>query len=210
MNSKTVIIVSGLPRSGTSMMMKMLQAGGIPVLTDERRRADPDNPKGYYEFERVKQLEQDTTWLKDATGKAVKVISALLPKLPPDYTYKIVFMLRNMQEVLASQRQMLIRRREPTDRVSDQKIARAFEKHLARVRRWAESQPNIDILYVDYAQVLQDPAGQANAINQFLDHTLDAANMAGVVDANLYRQRAQRTKVQKHASFDKDRIEIII
>ncbi|HFD38992.1 MAG TPA: sulfotransferase family protein, partial [Anaerolineae bacterium] len=99
--SRPITIVSGLPRSGTSMMMKMLEAGGLPVLTDQIRAADEDNPKGYYEFERVKQIEHDQEWLPDAQGKAVKMIAALLKHLPPDYEYKIVFMQRDMQEVLA-------------------------------------------------------------------------------------------------------------
>ena len=94
MDRDVVTIVSGLPRSGTSMMMKMLEAGGIELLIDRVRVADADNPKGYYEFERVKQIETDQAWLPEAQGKAVKMISALLRHLPADCRYRIIFMER--------------------------------------------------------------------------------------------------------------------
>jgi hypothetical protein len=188
-NPDTITIVSGLPRSGTSMMMKMLQAGGIAVLTDKIRTADEDNPKGYYEFERVKKLSHDQAWLEDAGGKAVKVISALLDKLPAHHTYKVIFMRRKMPEILASQQQMLIRREEPTDRISDQKMSEAFQKHLQVIQGWLEKQPNIEVLYVDYHQVLQAPTRLAAKVNQFLGGTLDTEAMAGAVDRTLYRQR---------------------
>ena len=136
MDQDTVTIVSGLPRSGTSMMMRMLEAGGMEILTDEIRTADEDNPKGYYEFERVKQIEHDQAWLEDAKGKAVKMIVALLKHLPSGYFYKIIFMERKIEEVLASQREMLVRRGEPTDRISDEKMAALFHKHVEQVRSW--------------------------------------------------------------------------
>ena len=130
MDQQIITIVSGLPRSGTSMMMKMLEAGGMQVLTDHIRTADEDNPKGYYEFERVKQIEHDQAWLPDAQGKVVKMISALLKHLPSSYTYKVIFMRRNIDEILASQKQMLIRRGEPTDVVSDEKLTELFDRHI--------------------------------------------------------------------------------
>lgn len=99
-----------MPRSGTSMMMKMLEAGGMKILTDSQRTADEDNPKGYYEFELVKLIQRDKSWLPRAKGKVVKIISELLKNLPPDYQYKAIFMRRNLAEILAFQRQMLIRR----------------------------------------------------------------------------------------------------
>src|SRR6185369_5935200 len=119
MQTEPVIIVSGLPRSGTSMMMSMLVAGGIKAMTDSIRTADEDNPKGYFELEKVKELEKDHLWLSDAAGKAIKIISALLKHLPREYPYKTIFMRREMKEILASQRQMLIRRGEATDTISD-------------------------------------------------------------------------------------------
>ncbi len=187
--SRPITIVSGLPRSGTSMMMRMLEAGGLPVLTDRIRAADEDNPRGYYEFERVKQIEHDQGWLPDAQGKAVKMIAALLKHLPPDYEYKIVFMQRDMQEVLASQRQMLIRRGEPADRVPDERMADLFARHVAQVRAWLAAQPHMDVLYVHYGDVLANPLDQARRINHFLGGGLDERAMAGVVDPGLYRQR---------------------
>ncbi len=187
---QTIVVVSGLPRSGTSMMMKMLEAGGLPPVTDNLRTADEDNPKGYYEFERVKQLPKgDVAWLPDARGKAVKAIAALLPHLPPDYTYKVIFMRRAMPEVLASQKQMLIRRGEDPNKVSDADLTRLFEKHLAQVDAFIQSQPNIARLDADYNQLLKDPAPLAHAINDFLGGTLDVDKMIEVVDPALYRQR---------------------
>ena len=130
MEREIVTVVSGLPRSGTSMMMRMLEAGGMEPVTDDLRTADEDNPKGYYEFERVKDLERDQAWLEDARGRFVKVISMLLRHLPSGHRYKIIFMRRKMEEILASQRQMLVRRGEWPDRVSDARMAEMFAKHL--------------------------------------------------------------------------------
>lgn len=191
MHPRTITIVSGLPRSGTSMLMKMLEAGGIELLTDNIRTADEDNPKGYYEFERVKQLKQDSDWLEDAGERAVKIISALLKHLPQDhaYAYKVIFVRRKLEEVLASQKQMLIRRGEPTDTISDEKMAELFRKHLSQVETWIDEQPNVEVLYVSYNEVLEHPQEQAQRINQFLGSTLDVERMASVVDKSLHRQR---------------------
>jgi LPS sulfotransferase NodH len=190
--SKVVTIVSGLPRSGTSMMMKMLEAGGLPPLTDNLRTADEDNPKGYYEFERVKQLPQgDVAWLPDAQGKVVKVIAALLPHLPSGYEYRVIFMQRAMSEVLASQRQMLIRRGEDPDKIPDDVIAKLFEKHLKQVNDWVSQQPNVQRLDVNYNEMLKNPQPFVEQINAFLENQLDAAKMATVVDPALHRQRKE-------------------
>jgi ABC-type nitrate/sulfonate/bicarbonate transport system substrate-binding protein len=189
-SQEVVTVVSGLPRSGTSMMMKMLDAGGIRPLTDEIRTADKDNPKGYYEYERVKKLDEgDTEWVEQAQGKAVKVISALLKYLPQDYTYKVIFMLRNMDEILASQRQMLMRRGEPSDSVSDEELAELFRKHLAQIQAWIDEQPNAEAIYVSYNEVVEDPLEQARTVNRFLGDRLDVEHMVQVVDEALYRQR---------------------
>ena len=185
-----ITIVSGLPRSGTSMMMKMLEAGGMPPYTDHIRTPDDDNPKGYYEFERVKKLpEGDTAWLPDAAGKAVKVISALLEHLPAEYSYRVLFMQRKMEEVLASQTQMLIRSGQPTDKVGDEQLAEMYEKHLAKVNGWLAAQANFSVLYLDYNQMLVDPEKYAVQVNKFLGGVLETRDMAAIVDANLYRQR---------------------
>ena len=188
--TQIVTVVSGLPRSGTSMMMRMLEAGGIPPLTDELREADKDNPKGYYEFERVKKLDEgDTDWVEEAQGKSVKVISALLKHLPPGYTYKLIFMRRKIEEILASQKQMLIRRGEPTDSVSDEELTDLFRKHLAQIQAWIDGQPNVEVIYVSYNDVMENPLEQVQRINHFLGDTLDVESMVNVVDQALYRQR---------------------
>jgi hypothetical protein len=191
MNNETITIVSGLPRSGTSMMMKMLAGGGLEPLTDNIRTADEDNPKGYFEFERVKQIENDKAWLEDARGRVVKLISALLKHLPPSYNYKVIFMRRAMPEILASQRQMLVRRGEPADSVPDDKMAAMFDKHVAQVESWLAGQPNIETMYVSYNDVMNDARPHAEAINKFLGGVLKIDPMVAVVDAALYRQRRQ-------------------
>jgi hypothetical protein len=186
----TIVVVSGLPRSGTSMMMKMLEAGGVPPLTDRQRTADVDNPKGYYEFERVKQLDKgDSAWLPQAKGKAVKIISALLKQLPDSYRYKVIFMERHMDEILASQRKMLIRRQEDTDKADDAQLAALFDKHVAEVKQWLADQPHFDVLYIHYSDVLQDGWPQIQAVNRFLGGYLQEEGMAGVIDPDLYRNR---------------------
>ena len=185
-----ITVVSGLPRSGTSMLMKMLEAGGMPPLTDNLRTADDDNPKGYYEFERVKKMpDGDLSWVEEAPGKAVKVISALLEHLPQGYSYRVLFMQRKMEEILASQHKMLVRSGKPTDKVSDEQLAEMYAKHLAKVKTWVNEQSNFTVLYLDYNGILADPQHQSSKINHFLDDSLDSQKMAGMVDPDLYRQR---------------------
>ena len=189
MNKETITIVSGLPRSGTSMMMKMLAAGGLEPLTDSIRAPDEDNPRGYFEFERVKQIENDQSWLVDARGRVVKLISALLKHLPPSYNFKVIFMRRAMPEILASQRQMLIRRGEPADVVPDDKMAAMFEKHLAQVETWLAAQPNIETIYISYNEVMKEARPQAESINSFLGGSLNVDAMTEAADRTLYRQK---------------------
>jgi hypothetical protein len=185
-----IVVVSGLPRSGTSMMMKMLEAGGIVILTDHARKADEDNPKGYFEYERVKKIKDgDVDWLPQAKGKVVKIIAALVTHLPHSYEYDVIFMRRAIQEILASQRQMLIRRGEDPDKVEDEVLAVLFEKHLAQVIDWAKKQKNVRFIEVDYNDMLKDPDPLIRNINQFLGNRLDANQMASVIDPELYRQR---------------------
>jgi hypothetical protein len=185
-------LVSGLPRSGTSMMMKMLEAGGLPPLTDAFRAADDDNPKGYYEFERAKKLrEGDADWLPDAQGKAVKVISALLRHLPSNYRYNVIFLRRAMPEILASQKKMLVNRGEDPDKVSDEDMAQLYQKHLGQVTAWMAEQDFIDVLYLDYAAILNNPGPVPNQIARFLRQEMDTEAMLAIVDPDLYRQRAR-------------------
>jgi hypothetical protein len=182
-------IVSGLPRSGTSMMMRMLDVGGVPALTDNIRRADEDNPRGYYEFEPVKQTKQDSTWLADADGKVVKLVYRLLYDLPADHQYRVVFMRRNLNEVIASQNTMLERQGKSGGSLSDDKLLGLFDTELQKVYDWLGAQPNFRVLYVNYNEVLRNAGPTVQALNEFLDGTLDTAAMLRVVEPSLYRQR---------------------
>ncbi len=188
--SEIITVVSGLPRSGTSLMMKMLEAGGLAPLTDGLRAADPDNPEGYYEFERAKALPRgDTAWLPEAQGRAVKVISALLDALPAGHDYRVIFMRRRMAEVLASQCKMLARRGEPVDAIPDARLAPIMERHLAKVAAWLANQPQVETLDVDYNALVADPRPWAEAVNRFLGGGLDVDRMAAAVRPDLYRNR---------------------
>ena len=189
LNKKIITVVSGLPRSGTSMMMKMLDAGGMEILSDELRKADEDNPKGYYEFEKVKELGKDASWMGQAEGKAVKIISALLEHLPGEFSYRIIFMRRKMEEILKSQNQMLIRRGEPADDIGDEEMEKLFKDHLQKVEEWLENQSNMKVKYIHYNEILNDPALYCEDITQFLGNTLNAEVMSNVVDKSLHRQR---------------------
>jgi hypothetical protein len=185
-----ILIVSGLPRSGTSMMMKMLEAAGLKVLTDNQRTADESNPRGYYEFEQVKKLKEgDFDWLPAAQGKVVKIISALLEYLPNQYSYKVIFMRREMKEILSSQRQMMVRDGKPDDQVPDEKLAELYNRHLQKIEAWLEQQPNISTLFISYNDTLKDPEANIHRINQFLGGHLDVDAMLKVIDPNLYRER---------------------
>ncbi len=185
-----IVIVSGLPRSGTSMMMNMLEAGGMPLLKDDIRSPDEDNPLGYYEFERVKQLKDgDITWLADARGKAVKIISYLLSNLPETYNYRVIFMQRKLTEIIASQRMMLIRRGENPDKVNEKELKTILESHLRHVDEWLMCQGNIRPIVIDYNCMLESPEADLERINEFLGNSLSVGKMAEVIDQSLYRQR---------------------
>ena len=184
-----IVIVSGLPRSGTSLMMQMLQAGGMSLLIDSQRPADADNPNGYWEYEPVKHLQHDNTWMPQAEGKAVKVVSALLQYLPPHHTYKIIFMHRPMQEVLASQAVMLQRRGAPGSTADDQTLAAIFGQHLERTERWLALKKHMTVLTVDYHGTLAEPAGTATRVAHFIALPLAVEAMARAVDPHLHRQR---------------------
>lgn len=184
-----ITVVSGLPRSGTSMMMRMLEKGGVPVLTDGFRTADEDNPLGYYEFEAVKRLDKDASWLTDAHNKAVKIIYIFLYSLPPEHGYKVLFMKRNLEEVVASQKVML-RRRQEGDRMSDQQLMDSFNDQLQRLDLWIRRQQNFTIHYLDYDEVVTRPAQAAADITRFLGLQLDVEAMIQSVDPSLHRNRS--------------------
>ena len=189
-----VVVVSGLPRSGTSMMMKMLEAGGIPVWLDGVRTADDQNPKGYYELERVKELDKglDKSWVREGRGRAVKVISSLLEYLPATNNYQVLFMNRNIQEVLDSQSKMLSQRGEADGSASDAALEKFYETHLRKVKYFLAHEPGFSSLDVKYADVLADPEAMARRIRTFLGASLNVAGMTGAVDGQLYRNRQPR------------------
>lgn len=183
-------VVSGLPRSGTSMMMRMLEAGGLLPVTDGLRAADEDNPRGYYELERAKLIKHDRAWLEDCRGKAVKLITELLRDLPDDRPYKIVFMRRDLEEVLRSQKAMLARRGEPNS-MDDGEMRRILMVHVADIEGFLRDRPRTEVLYVSYNRVLADPRGQAARLSAFLGGALDVERLVAAVEPTLYRQRGE-------------------
>ena len=187
---KTITVVSGLPRSGTSLMMQMLDNGGMEVVMDNIRVADHDNPKGYYEFEKVKKIKEDASWLKDTRGKAFKMVSMLLYDLPMEEKYKIIFMKRNMKEVLRSQRKMLERLKKESG-PDDDAMGELLKVHLNKTYHWLKQQPKIDVLYISYNDLISDPLREIRIVNHFLDGNLDVEKMAGVIDKTLYRNRIE-------------------
>jgi hypothetical protein len=186
---KFLTIVSGLPRSGTSMMMRMLECGGMPVLVDHERKPDEDNPAGYYEFEPVKTTKADPNWLKNSEGKAVKMVYRLLYDLPSDRSYRVLFMRRKTEEVLASQRVMISRNGSMDDGISDGEMAKLFAAELAAFYKWAKKQPHIQLLDVDYNRIQQEPHVELSRVNQFVGSGLNVTAMTSVIDRSLYRNR---------------------
>lgn len=187
-----VIVVSGLPRSGTSMAMQMLAAAGVSAVTDGVRQAGEDNPKGYFEDERVKDLhkdEEDRSWLKDARGKVIKIISFLLKDLPETNNYKVIFMRRDLAEVLASQQKMLDRR-EQSNEIEDEKMLEIWKDHLWKVNYLLKHADHLESLEIPYKDVVANPLEQARRMKDFLGLPLDPEQMAGAVDEKLYRNRA--------------------
>ena len=186
---KPVIIVSGLPRSGTSLMMRMLVEGGLDAVTDRLRIADEDNPEGYFELEAVKQLPAgDVAWLAGAHGRVVKVISFLLEHLPAEYSYKIVFMEREIEEILASQKKML-KRRDTEPHLDDADMGTRFRTHIAAVKPWLARQPNMDVLYVSYNELMRDATSLCRKLTEFTGLPLDQDRMRSVPSSDLYRNR---------------------
>lgn len=185
-----IYIVSGLPRTGTSMMMRILHTGGMEALTDNIREADSDNPNGYFELEKVKKIKEDASWLDEAEGKVFKMVSMLLLDLPTDRDYKIIFMRRNIDEILASQARMLQNMGNAQPQPPDEKMGELFELHLQQVDRYLHEQSRMQVLHCPHRDVIQSPQMQAKRIADFLGLDLDVEGMAGVVDKSLYRNRA--------------------
>ncbi len=187
---RPIVVVSGLPRSGTSMMMKMLSAGGLPIVTDSKRVADESNPEGYFELEAVKDLDKnsDRRWLRDARGHGVKILSPLLASLPDSHNYSVIYMLRHLREVIASQDAMLARAGEPTQVTSLESLVAEYQTHLRRTRALLVNRACFDTLFVDYADAIGTPHAVAERVNVFVGG-LNVERMADAVNAQLYRQR---------------------
>jgi hypothetical protein len=189
--NSSVILVSGLPRSGSSMMMRMLEVGGVPILTDGLRKADEDNPNGYYEFERAKRLDDDRRWVYEALGMAVKLIYCpVIYDLPANIRYQVLFMRRELAEVVASQITMLRRKAVSDLPVDPQRTITLYRAELAKVENWLARQDNFETEYVDYNQTLGDPQGACARIKRFLCLDLNTVRMESVITHSLYRQRA--------------------
>lgn len=185
----SITIVSGLPRSGTSLMMQMLSAGGMSALTDEKRTPDESNPRGYFEFEPVKRLRADQAWLSEARGRVVKIIHLLLRELPADgrFSYRVIFMKRPLDEILASQRVML--EREGKKSVDAAMLKKIFHQQMADTESLLSSREGFSYLPVEYHDVVSSPLDSARNIQSFLGRDLDLEAMARAVDPALYRQR---------------------
>ncbi len=175
-------------------MMKMLEAGGITVITDSQRQADEDNPYGYFELEQVKEIKRDSSWLDSSTGEAVKMVSMLLYDLPPDRDYFLIFMKRNLDEVIASQKVMLARKGEIPS-AGDEEMKLLFSKHLSEIEAWLSERKNFTTLYINYEDVVKQPQETVENIQKFLGRELNIDNMIKNVDTSLYRQRSSGMSV---------------
>jgi len=187
-----IYVVSGLPRSGTSLAMQMLAAGGLPVLSDGLRPSDSNNPRGYHEWEKIKQLPQDPACIAEAEGKAVKVISSLLMSLPGGHEYRVLFMTRPLEEVVASQSVMITNLGTRGPSLPAQTMMAALKAHRNQVLAWLKTRQDIPVKELDYHALLADPPARAAQIASFFDLPLDTEAMAKQVDPALHRQRAPR------------------
>jgi hypothetical protein len=185
-----ITVVSGLPRSGTSLMMQMLEKGGMEILTDHVRKADVNNEKGYYEYERVKSIRKDNSWMKEADGKAVKIITQLLPYISPDYEYAVLYMVRPMEEILRSQKRMREHLPGAGKGVDREVLEQSYARQVQRVQHWMENHPKMRTLYVYCPEVLSHPLEKAKEIRSFLGISLNAEAMTSVVDVTLWHQKS--------------------
>ncbi|WP_309387400.1 alkaline phosphatase family protein [Cerasicoccus frondis] len=184
-----VTIVSGLPRSGTSMMMQMLAAGGAAIMQDDLREADENNPRGYLEYDPVKRLNQDNQWLGEASGKALKVVSPLLPYLPQKVAYRVIVMERDPAEIVASQRSMLDRLKTEGGKLNDEQIIKFAQQQIAQGRAMLAAH-GVATLYVQFQEAIDNPAAVSQQVNAFLGGHLDESAMAAASDASLHRERS--------------------
>ena len=189
-STSTVLIVSGLPRSGTSMMMQMLKAGGVELLTDGTRDSDDDNPRGYFEHECVKKIRGESAWIVNARGRAIKIVAQLLPYLPavPDLSYRVIFMDRDLDEVLMSQKVMLERRGEKGAGLPPERLKKVFQQQVNQALTLLRIK-HIPVTFIDYGEAISDPKAVAARVNAFMGALLDEQAMASAVDRSLHRQR---------------------
>jgi hypothetical protein len=187
-----IVVVSGLPRSGTSMLMRMLEAGGLAILSDAQRTADVDNPKGYFELDRIKHLEkeQDKSYLRAGRGKALKAISFLIKDLPDENDYRVIFMRRDLDEVLVSQEKMIARLDQGDTSADKEAMKEAYRNDIVRTRVHCRKRPNFELIEIHYKAAIEDPAAASRNVNEFLGGGLDEAAMREAIDASLYRNRA--------------------
>ena len=189
-SQEPIIVVSGLPRSGTSLAMQMIHAGGVSAVTDGQRVNDDDNPRGYFEFERVKQLKTDKGWIDEAGGKVVKVIHMLLAELPDDRPYRVIFMERDVREVVKSQSTMLARSGRTGAQLPPERLMAIYEQQLKVLEQWLASHPNFQVLRIPYAALVANPAAFVPQINAFLGGRLNEQLMCAAVDPSLHRNKA--------------------
>ena len=187
---ETITVVSGLPRSGTSLMMQLLVAAGWLPLTDGKRLPDEDNPRGYFEWDKARELAKDSAWMPQARGKVVKVVAQLLPFLPAGEHYNVVFMERNLAEVVASQSAMLARQRRPKAELADAQLMQTYATQLRAVWTRLARRSDIRVLCVDYGDLLMNPAAGVARLAEFLGQPFNSAAAVAAVQPQLRRQRA--------------------
>ncbi len=186
-----IFIVSGLPRSGTSMMMHMLKAGGVKILEDKTREPDEHNPNGYYEYEFASKLpEGNVDWLEKAEGKAVKVLSFYIQHLPAKYEYKVIFMERNYDEIVKSQQKIALEEGKKPHKKEIKMMIDYFRSHVKQIKEWIRLRPNFIILSLSYNEIVNDPDQFLSTIGEFLELELNEEKMSKVVDKKLYNQRS--------------------
>jgi hypothetical protein len=180
-----IVIVSGLPRSGTSLMMQMLNKGGLDVLTDDNRKSDTSNPKGYFEYDPVMSIHKDNKWLNLAQNKSVKIVAPLLKFLDPKYRYKVIFMNRDLYEVVKSQQKMIGKDPEtlPTG------LFESYKKHLNQVEGWKDREPGVELIYLEYNDLLNNTNEAISKVKSFIGMEMDSEAMANCVDKSLYRNK---------------------
>ena len=186
--ARIITVVTGLPRSGTSLMMQLLTAAGLDPVTDVRRAPDEDNPLGYFEFEKTLTLAKDASWIPEVRGKTIKIVAQLLPLLPVGEFYNIVFMERDLDEVVASQHAMLARSNRAGLKTEDAKLKETFASQLERVRRKLAESSQVRILTVNYNRLITDAKTEVARVAQFVGEPFDGTKAMNAVRPELRRQ----------------------